>query len=126
MVFYLKIQTAYQPAYHFVLCGKIGSCLDLVYSPFIFQLSCLLINQRKRGMFNCMGQLKYNTQDKTGYAGKNQKADQPGSETNHIDRQTNKKKSMKQFKSPESKVVGNRHLLKRDIANFIPEIFFII
>src|SRR5512134_2703298 len=40
MVLNLEVETTYQPTYHTVAGSKVGSCFQLVNSPFVLQLAC--------------------------------------------------------------------------------------
>src|ERR1700761_8945249 len=104
-MFDLKVQAANKPGNDFIVCSKIGSRLNLMNCPFIFKFSRFYVCDWERCMFNGVRQLKYQTKYKTRNTGKDRKADQPVSKPHHIDRQTNKQKSMKQFKSPKNSVV---------------------
>src|SRR5882757_1873669 len=74
MVFDLEIQSADQPGNDRVIRGEVSGRLDLVYSPFVFQLIGVHIGNRESRMLYRMGQLKHQAQYKTGNTGKDDEA----------------------------------------------------
>src|SRR6476620_2611721 len=85
MVFDLEIQTAHKPADKFILRRKIGRCLQLVYRPFVFQLTCFFVRHREMRVFDSMCQLEHDTEYKSGYQRKNKETNHPGNKAQHID-----------------------------------------
>jgi hypothetical protein len=103
-MFDLKIQSTNQPADDFVSCGKIGCSLNLMNSPFVFNIVAISW-YREVGFFHGMRQLKYNAEHETGEKGDGEETDQPVEPTYHDYWNDNHDRVIKNFRTPEGEVL---------------------
>jgi len=75
MVLNLKIQPAHKPGNEFIMSGKIGCCIYLVYRPLIFNFIRLNIRNRECRVLYGMRQLKYDADQKSSHNGCDKKSD---------------------------------------------------
>src|SRR6476469_1466460 len=116
VMFYLEVQSSNKPAYQLIISSKIGCCGYLMFCPFTFNFSgfCRL---RKFSLFNCMSQLKYDTNSKPCYHRSYEESNQPGNKSKQINWKRNHHKSINQFRSPKSNMFTNRPFSQWNISN---------
>ena len=126
MMLDLKIKSADQPGDNRIAGGEICRCLDLMYRPLVFQFVGIHIGDRERRMLDRMRQLKYQAQYKSCYTGENNEPDHPIRKAQLVNGQYDKEERMNNLESPEDKMVGYRHFLKRHSAHLALKVFLIV
>ena len=126
MVFDLEVETTYIPCNQFIICSEVGSGLQLVKGPFVFNFICRHYCLRESSFLYSVCQLEHDTQYQATGAGIKQEAYQPWGKANHVYRQRNIYADIKQLKTPEENMIEGAELFYRHSTYLTCEVLAIV